>query len=165
MSRAALAATSASTQAVLPFMAALISAVTPCEVHAQVTHIPPSLPLTWCLTLLDAFAYSFSVILTLFALITQTNPINLKTWITLISQETLPVLISRITIKTLQNLTDKSHNPSISKPQKHLITTRSHDHTQGKSAKLIKPNCRVLIRTNPTLVIIALPSQNAITKL
>ena len=165
MSRAALAATSASTQDVWPSRAACISAVSPYEVRAQVTHIPTSLPLTWCLTLLDALAYSFSVIITLFAFITQTNPINLKTWITLIIQVTLAVLISQITIKIPQNLTDKPHNPSISKSQKHLITTRSHDHSQGKSAKLIKPNCRVLTRSNPTLVIITLPSRNAITKM
>jgi len=164
MSRAALAATSASTQAVLPFSAAFKSAVFPYEVRAQVTHIPPSLPLTWCLTLLDALAYSFSVIITLTALITETNPINLKTWITLIIQVTLAVLISQITIKTPQKLTDNTHNPRISEPQKHLITTRSHDQTQSRSAKLIKPNRRVLTRSNPTLVIITLPSRNALRK-
>jgi hypothetical protein len=108
-------------------------------------------------------AYSLSVIITLTALIAETNPINLKTSITLIIQVTLAVLISQITIKTPQKLTDKPHNPSISEP--HLITTRSHDHTESKSAKLIKPNRRVLTRSNPTLVIIKLPSRNAITKI
>ena len=112
-----------------------------------------------------SLAYSFSVITTLMALLTETIPINVKNRITLIIQVALAVPISLITIKTPQNLTDKPHNPSISKPQKHLITTRSHDHTQGKSAKLIKPNCRVLTRSNPTLVIITLPPRNAITKI
>jgi len=146
MSRAALAATSASTQAVWPPWAARISAVHPCKVRAQVTQTPPSLASH--LVPHAPLAYSFSVIITLTALITYTNPINLKTWITLIIQDTLAVLLSQITIKTPQNLTDKAHNPSISKPKKHLITTRSHDHTGSKSAKLIKDKCSHTIESN-----------------
>jgi hypothetical protein len=58
------------------------------------------------------------------ALLTETIPINVKTRITLIIQVALAVLISLITIKTPQNLTDKPHNPRKSNPQKHIITMR-----------------------------------------
>jgi hypothetical protein len=93
-------------------------------------------------------AYSFSVTITLIALITGTYTINLKTWITLITQVTLAVLIGQITIKTPQNITDKSHNPSSSNPQKHIITT---DHTITLEVKA-ENWCPTKIITTKTLI-------------